>query len=126
MVSDGRYRTCPPLLVKNYVDPKNRPFAVFEFRYRSNKGLIRECIIPRAPTATDEVQGMSEDQLRQRLAQVLKENQRLAQEVAERKVIESKSIGIKREVEVDEDKFVAKYKARKLDNGRLEIDLTDD
>ncbi|KAI0127032.1 hypothetical protein BJ170DRAFT_724735 [Xylariales sp. AK1849] len=35
-----------------YKDPRCRPFAVFEFRYRSKEGLVNECILPRDEVET--------------------------------------------------------------------------
>ncbi|RYP45871.1 hypothetical protein DL768_007828 [Monosporascus sp. mg162] len=54
-----------------YQDPLKRPFAVFEFRYRSREGLIAEGIIPR-PTPMDD---MDEQQLRQFALQLYREKE---------------------------------------------------
>ncbi|RYP08726.1 hypothetical protein DL764_001746 [Monosporascus ibericus] len=50
-----------PRQVDAYQDPLKRPFAVFEFRYRSREGLIAESVIPRPTPMGD----MDEQQLRQ-------------------------------------------------------------
>ncbi|KAI1319487.1 hypothetical protein F5Y16DRAFT_405981 [Xylariaceae sp. FL0255] len=39
-----------------FQDPQGKPFAVFEFRYRTKKGLIEECILPR-PNPLDSMDG---------------------------------------------------------------------
>ncbi|RYP67738.1 hypothetical protein DL771_007071 [Monosporascus sp. 5C6A] len=51
----------PQRQIAVYQDPLKRPFAVFEFRYRSRESLIAEGIVPR-PTPMDD---MDEQQLRQ-------------------------------------------------------------
>ncbi|KAK3986058.1 hypothetical protein QBC44DRAFT_403233 [Cladorrhinum sp. PSN332] len=99
----------------NYADIRRRPFAIFEFRYRSKKGLVAEGIIPR-PTVLDEVEEMSDGEVRRRLAELLERDQKNVP-----------NPGVKREAPpMDDSEFSARYKTRKLSNGRLEIDLTDD
>ncbi|KAK0732458.1 hypothetical protein B0T21DRAFT_196227 [Apiosordaria backusii] len=111
--------------VDKYHDPKKRPFAIFEFRYRSKEGLIKEGIIPR-PTISDEVEEMSESEVRRKLAELLeKQNSGQGQDV--------KPARLKREadrMEVDDwapnPAFETRYKTRRLSHGKMEIDLTDD
>ncbi|RYP17786.1 hypothetical protein DL766_008819 [Monosporascus sp. MC13-8B] len=59
--SPGKPCIPSPGQVGVYQDPLKRPFAVFEFRYRSREDLIAEGIVPR-PTPIDD---MDEQQLRQ-------------------------------------------------------------
>ncbi|KAK3397454.1 hypothetical protein B0T20DRAFT_412344 [Sordaria brevicollis] len=89
-----------------YSDPKSRPFAVFEFRYRTMEGLIREAIVPRPAEVID----VEEEYIRIK---------RIKPE------IEDAPRGIKREP-MDPDQFAARYKQRRLEDGKVEIDLTDD
>ncbi|KAK4161107.1 hypothetical protein QBC43DRAFT_100039 [Cladorrhinum sp. PSN259] len=117
---------------RNYTDRLKRPFALFEFRYRSKKGLMAEGIIPRPveivdkdeaaedhpiikpdQSTLDRVQRMSDAEARRRLAELMEQNMR-------------GSPAIKREAPMDDAEFSARYKTRKLNNGQVEIDLTDD
>ncbi|KAK4173304.1 hypothetical protein QBC36DRAFT_303764 [Triangularia setosa] len=111
--------------VDKYHDPKKRPFAIFEFRYRSKEGLIKEGIIAR-PTVSDEVEEMSETEVRRKLSELLK-NQKSGQGR------DTKPARLKREadrMEVDDwapgPAFETRYKTRRLSHGQMEIDLTDD
>ncbi|KAK4154699.1 hypothetical protein C8A00DRAFT_14196, partial [Chaetomidium leptoderma] len=104
--------------VKKYTDPKGRPFAVFEFRYRTKEGLMREGIIPR-PSIAEQVQGMSEDELRQQLTRLMEQNTACP--------IPPDTLSFTHEAaDIDDSEFMARYKARRLGNGRIEVDLTDD
>ncbi|KAK4465156.1 hypothetical protein QBC42DRAFT_26312 [Cladorrhinum samala] len=134
---------------KNYTDDQKHPFAVFEFRYRSKEGLMTEGIIPRPPqvddfealperkpvkregaitiddagingsqtvpgrSALEQVNGMSDDEVRRKLAELLDQRN-------------PGNRPMKRENPMDDAEFSARYKTRKLNNGRVEIDLTDD
>ncbi|KAK3986057.1 hypothetical protein QBC44DRAFT_333913 [Cladorrhinum sp. PSN332] len=116
---------------RNYTHPRKLPFAVFEFRYRSKEGLMAEGIIPRPVQVDDDesvedrpiakpeqstleqVRGMSDEEVRRRLAELMDQSARGGP-------------GIKREAPMDDAKFSARYKTRKLNNGQVEIDLTDD
>jgi hypothetical protein len=71
---------------------------------------------------------MTEEETRRRLIQVLEENQRSSAGPGERGVEEVKDPrGIKREAEeAAEAEFMERYKARRLEDGRVEVDLTDD
>ncbi|KAK0669074.1 hypothetical protein QBC41DRAFT_112508 [Cercophora samala] len=107
----------------NFHDSKKRPFAIFEFRYRSREGLIKEGIVPR-PTVSDEVEEMSETDVRRKLAELL-EKQNSGPDI--------KPARLKREadrMEVDDwapdPTFETRYKTRRLSHGQMEIDLTDD
>ncbi|KAK4680664.1 hypothetical protein QC764_100150 [Podospora pseudoanserina] len=107
----------------NYHDPKKRPFAVFEFRYRSKEGLIKEGIIPR-PTVSGDIKEMSETEVRRKLAELL-EKQKFGPD--------TKPARLKREadrMEVDDwapdPAFETRYKTRRLSHGQMEIDLTED
>ncbi|KAK4207004.1 hypothetical protein QBC37DRAFT_104955 [Rhypophila decipiens] len=111
-----------------YSDPQKRPFAMFEFRYRTKRGLVREGIIPRTPSPTleDEIHDMPDDEVR-RLARELLARERKKSETPA--VKEENRRGIKREIDLtDEDPFAADvppYKTQRRADGALEIDLTD-
>ncbi|KAM7194648.1 hypothetical protein V8F20_007840 [Naviculisporaceae sp. PSN 640] len=109
-----------------YLDTKRRPFAIFEFRYRTRNGLIEEGVIPRPPTPTPEetVRDMSEAELRRLAQELLTAERERAKATA---IKEENGRRIKREHEpTSETEFQAKYKARRTDNGQLEVDLTGD
>ncbi|KAK3356269.1 hypothetical protein B0H65DRAFT_439406 [Neurospora tetraspora] len=101
----------PPFRMRDFVDPYYRPIAVFEFRYRTmcksqlHQGLIQEAIVSRPTPVPDEVIDAEEE---------YKEPENDA------------SRGIKREAPMDDALFAARYKQRRLENGKIEIDLTDD
>ncbi|KAH6853190.1 hypothetical protein B0I37DRAFT_358732 [Chaetomium sp. MPI-CAGE-AT-0009] len=118
----------------HYIDARKRPFAVFEFRYRSKEGLIKEGIIPR-PGVKEEIENMTDAEVRQRLAELMEEqNQRSLGRVKREDSLEvtsgrktENSGRIKREApSMAEDEFLVRYKTRRLDNGRVAVDLTDD
>ncbi|KAK1776857.1 hypothetical protein QBC45DRAFT_206252 [Copromyces sp. CBS 386.78] len=90
----------------DYVDSKRRPFAIFEFRYRTMEGLIRESIVPRP----EEVIDVEEEYMRIK---------RIKPELAD------EPRGIKREP-MEPALFAARYKQRRLEDGKVEVDLTDD
>ncbi|KAK0657846.1 hypothetical protein B0T16DRAFT_402619 [Cercophora newfieldiana] len=107
--------------IDKYVDQKERPFAVFDFRYRSMDGLIKEGVVP-PPTLDEQVQGLTDADAR-----------RLAREYLLMKVAGGPTPrGIKREREEPEVKplsdsdFMTRYKARRCKSGRIQVDLTDD
>ncbi|KAK3320776.1 hypothetical protein B0T19DRAFT_403400 [Cercophora scortea] len=115
-----------------YEDPEKRHFAVFEFRYRSKEGLMKEGIIPR-PRPADEVDGMSEAEVRRLAREFLElrrnqanwlQNQSTNGDV---KVKTEAKRGIKRDAsDMGDATFMSRYKARRLNGGSLEVDLTDD
>ncbi|KAJ4414645.1 hypothetical protein N0V85_003057 [Neurospora sp. IMI 360204] len=90
------------------VDSKVRPIAVFEFRYRTMEGLIQEAIVFRPTPVPDEVIDAEE----------YKRIKHEPENDAPR--------GVKREAPMDDALFAARYKQRRLPNGKVEIDLTDD
>ncbi|KAK3498092.1 uncharacterized protein B0T23DRAFT_334666 [Neurospora hispaniola] len=98
--------TAPKFYVVTSADPLHRPFAVFEFRYRTMEGLIREFIVPRPKEVID----VEEEFMRIK---------RIKPELA----VEAR--GIKREP-MDAALFASRYKQRRLEDGKVEIDLTDD
>ncbi|KAL1838548.1 hypothetical protein VTJ49DRAFT_2546 [Mycothermus thermophilus] len=114
-----------PKLKGTFTDPRKRPFAVFEFRYRSKEGLMREAVIPR-PTRVDQLQDLSSEELRKRLAQMMEVNERLAEQATRRNATDAMATVRGKRPAEDDGEIMAKYKARRLNNGRLEIDLTDD
>ncbi|KAL1838551.1 hypothetical protein VTJ49DRAFT_2549 [Mycothermus thermophilus] len=116
-----------PVLAMNYSDPGRRPFAIFEFRYRFRGTLIREGIMP-PPTIADHVRDMYEHEVRQRLIQVLEEQERLEQELTIKEEFESTLPRIKRESSVHEDnESSVRRKARRLNTGgRVKAELADD
>ncbi|KAK3954930.1 hypothetical protein QBC32DRAFT_68765 [Pseudoneurospora amorphoporcata] len=96
----------PNFAAIDYSDSKRRPFAIFEFRYRTMEGLIRESIVPRP----EEVIDVEEEYMRIK---------RIKPEIA------AEPRGIKREP-MEPALFAARYKQRRLEDGKVEIDLTDD
>jgi len=63
-----------PILEDAYQDPRARPFAVFEFRYRTMDGLVKEGIV-RTPTISDRVRNMSEQERVRALQELLEERE---------------------------------------------------
>ncbi|KAL2125539.1 hypothetical protein VTJ04DRAFT_1904 [Mycothermus thermophilus] len=107
-----------------YKDPRERPFAIFEFHYRSREGLIREGVIPRPPTV-DSSSHLSRDELLRRVAEWEAENQRLTSELAQERMRKSHPpTGLKREAE--DTPAERTYKERKLEDGWIVINLTND
>ncbi|KAL0475831.1 hypothetical protein QR685DRAFT_594314 [Neurospora intermedia] len=98
--------TAPTFYAVTSADPLHRPFAVFEFRYRTMEGLIREFIVHRPK----EVIVVEEEFVRIK---------RIKPELA----VETR--GIKREP-MDAALLASRYKQRRLEDGKVEIDLTDD
>ncbi|KAK3954929.1 hypothetical protein QBC32DRAFT_311605 [Pseudoneurospora amorphoporcata] len=90
--------------------PDRRPFAVFEFRYRTMEGLMCEGIVPR-PVNEDDDQVVDVEKEQQPLNRV--------------KPDPENTRGIKREF-TDPNPMPVCYKLRGLENGKVEIDLTDD
>ncbi|KAM7183133.1 hypothetical protein V8F33_013783 [Rhypophila sp. PSN 637] len=109
-------------------DAKHRPFAAFEFRHRTKRGLVVEGIIPRTPSPApeDRVQDMPEDEVR-RLARELLARERERDKTPA--VKDETKRGIKREIDLtDEDPSqadVPPYKTQRRADGALEIDLTE-
>ncbi|EAA35602.1 hypothetical protein GE21DRAFT_2614 [Neurospora crassa] len=90
------------------VDPHHRPIAVFEFRYRTMEGLLQEGIVSRPVEKAEGVHVEEEYQVHPR---VKPENE-------ERR-------GVKKERPMDPTSSPLCYKLRRLENGKVEIDLTD-
>ncbi|KAK3299810.1 uncharacterized protein B0H64DRAFT_437027 [Chaetomium fimeti] len=118
----------------HYIDAKKRPFAVFEFRYRSKEGLIKEGVIPR-PGVDEQVANMTDAEVRQPLAALMEEqNQRSLDSVKGEDstgVANAPETGNRRRIKSEalaaaDDEALAPSKELRLDNGRVEIDLTDD
>ncbi|KAM7215063.1 hypothetical protein V8F06_009589 [Rhypophila decipiens] len=109
-------------------DAEHRPFAAFEFRYRTKRGLVVEGIIPRTPSSApeDKVQDMPEDEVRRLARELLARERERGKTPA---VKDETKRGIKREIDLtDEDPFAADvppYKTQRRADGALEIDLTD-
>ncbi|KAK3495996.1 hypothetical protein B0T13DRAFT_489591 [Neurospora crassa] len=93
-------------IAKN-VDPHHRPIAVFEFRYRTMEGLLQEGIVSRPVEKAEGVHIEEEYQTR-----IKSENEDYR--------------GVKRERPIDYTSSPLCYKLRRLENGKVEIDLTDD
>ncbi|KAK1776856.1 hypothetical protein QBC45DRAFT_206251 [Copromyces sp. CBS 386.78] len=96
--------------IVHLVDPGRRPFAVFEFRYRTMEGLMCEGIVPR-PVKEDDDQVVDVEKEQQPLNPV--------------KPDPDNTRGIKREF-ADPNPMAVCYKLRRLEDGKVEIDLTDD
>ncbi|KAK3356270.1 hypothetical protein B0H65DRAFT_454518 [Neurospora tetraspora] len=93
-----------------FVDPERRPFAIFEFRYRTMEGLMCEGIVPR-PVKNEDDQVTDIENEHQPFTRIKPEPENTR--------------GIKREL-MDPTPFPVCYKLRRLENGKVEIDLTDD
>ncbi|KAK3382158.1 hypothetical protein B0T24DRAFT_660923 [Lasiosphaeria ovina] len=92
-----------------YNDHLGRPFAVFEFRYWS-------MALPRKFNPRSNSDGASSNYGETRGEKIYALN-----------VKPERVAGIKREApEMSEAEFQSRYKSRKLANGRVEVDLTDD
>ncbi|EGZ76105.1 hypothetical protein NEUTE2DRAFT_50274 [Neurospora tetrasperma FGSC 2509] len=94
--------------ISRNVDPHNRPIAIFEFRYRTMEGLLQEGIVSRPVVKSKEVVDVEE-----------KFQPRIKSENEERR-------GVKRERPMDPTSSPLCYKLHRLENGQVEIDLTDD
>ncbi|KAK3341891.1 hypothetical protein B0T25DRAFT_559541 [Lasiosphaeria hispida] len=121
---DGQ-RSGPPSAYKPeniFDDPKKRPFAVFEFQYRTKDGLVKEGILP----TPDRVDAMDEAELRRIVREKLQQEGGTA--IERPIVIKEENQGVKREsASLSDRDFKARgYKARRLASGRFEVDLTDD
>ncbi|KAK3397455.1 hypothetical protein B0T20DRAFT_355182 [Sordaria brevicollis] len=104
------------------VDPEMRPFAVFEFRYRTMEGLMSEGIVPR-PASEDDQVAEPEKEHEKPLTPV-KPDPESTPTRGIKPEPDSKR-GIKREL-MDSAPLQVCYKLRRLENGKVEIDLTDD
>ncbi|KAK3900512.1 hypothetical protein C8A05DRAFT_35853 [Staphylotrichum tortipilum] len=121
----------PKTILRGYSDPSRRPFAVFEFRYRFQEGLIREGVIPRPiPIYVDEEDPMPADGTWQRPIHIKEENRPVPAVRAKQELADAQGRrGLKREAaEEAEAKSRARsdFKERRLENGRVQVDLTDD
>ncbi|KAI0127031.1 hypothetical protein BJ170DRAFT_695414 [Xylariales sp. AK1849] len=111
-----------PMLKNNYYDPLQRPMAVFEFRYRSQEGLIQEGIIPR-PTPVDD---MGEQELREFARQFWKEDS-FQSEIKEERVKQEGDDGAsssrKRIATAGLQTPAKRYKETVRVDGKVEVDL---
>ncbi|KAH6633898.1 hypothetical protein B0J18DRAFT_414691 [Chaetomium sp. MPI-SDFR-AT-0129] len=138
-------RIQPHSIGATYSDPQRRPFAVYEFRYRSRKGLVAEGIDITPRTITDRVNRarelltiQAEAEARRHIARIpgAGEMQQPGRIVAADSSDAESPRGIKREREEDNDeedakaraegKSVIRYKERRTEEGRVVIDLTED
>ncbi|KAK4182856.1 hypothetical protein QBC35DRAFT_456862 [Podospora australis] len=107
-------------ITRQLFGPKAPTLWHVEFRYRSKQGLIKEGIVPRQ-TVSDEINGMSEAEVRQRLASLLEGQRRSEQGQEDQKdMVRVKQEGPK----MSDAESTSRYHARKLANSRLEVDLT--
>ncbi|KAL8419181.1 hypothetical protein RB594_002402 [Gaeumannomyces avenae] len=110
-----------------YLDPKRRPFAVFEFRYRTREDLIKEAILRAPPSPTqkthenqpvilidDEDDGNSSRIVKGEATMVKEEKKNAAR-------------GIKREAgEASQTPPPRRIKQTRRPDGKFLVDLTDD
>ncbi|KAH7627282.1 hypothetical protein B0T09DRAFT_269711 [Sordaria sp. MPI-SDFR-AT-0083] len=109
-----------PIHTTKCVDPRGRPIAVFEFRYRT-MGLHQECVIP-CPRPVHVVVNADEDEDKEVIDVEEEDKKRIKREPED-----DASRGLKREAPKNDAQYpVSSYKLRRLDNGDAEIDLTDD
>ncbi|KAK4446405.1 hypothetical protein QBC34DRAFT_383296 [Podospora aff. communis PSN243] len=120
-----------------YQNSLKRPFAMFEFRYRTMDGLMKGGIVPRPspehpsperPSIKQLAQTMSEAEARP-LAQGLGVLVLREARAAKAEDTENVKPGAKREREEDslnDDAIGQRKKARPLESGNFEVDLTDD
>ncbi|KAK5656937.1 hypothetical protein OQA88_3459 [Cercophora sp. LCS_1] len=122
-VANGWIR--PELMDPVFADPEARPFAVVDFRYRTMDGLRKEGIVAR-PSTPDQIDEMSEAEVR-RLARELLISKR-NEEITRIKSENGEGSAVKREraSTMSDAEFLRKYKGRRIDDGRVEVDLTDD
>ncbi|KAI1075008.1 hypothetical protein F5B20DRAFT_573726 [Whalleya microplaca] len=110
-----------------YQDPSERPFAIFEFRYMSKEGLIREGILPN-PTPID---NMNHDELvRYARDMYLKEQERALNQESNNQITKKEedecSQGIRKRAHNSTEGNPAKrYKETQREDGKVEVDLTD-
>ncbi|KAK3392737.1 hypothetical protein B0H63DRAFT_1035 [Podospora didyma] len=94
-------------------DAKKRPFAVFEFHYRTMDGLIKEGVIPRS-TIDDRVQGMSEAEMRTRLAELLKAQEQQSAPNEANVKDETKRPVKRKPANMHDGAFLQRFKGRRL------------
>ncbi|KAI0601604.1 hypothetical protein F4775DRAFT_589373 [Biscogniauxia sp. FL1348] len=109
-----------------FVDPEERPFAIFEFIYMSKEGLIREGILPESLPTDD----MSLDELRSwAREQLLKERDRPAKDEKSSTITKKENQmsqgGRKRGSGDAETPTPKRYKESRRDDGKVEISLLD-
>ncbi|KLU86303.1 hypothetical protein MAPG_05318 [Magnaporthiopsis poae ATCC 64411] len=110
---------------KNFLDPRGRPFAVFEFRYRTREDLIKEAILRPPPDPAEDTPG------KQTIILLDDDNDDAAGKAKEEaKVIklEKKHVaGIKREAgEASQAPPSRRFKQTRRPDGKFLVDLTDD
>ncbi|KAK4182857.1 hypothetical protein QBC35DRAFT_456863 [Podospora australis] len=112
--------------LNDFQDPLRRPIAIFEFRYRTKEGLYKEGVSPRPATIEAEVAQMTNREVRQKLAEYMakeRANVILVEPAAVKKEDSSGLAGVKRE---GSPAVLGKHKARRLQDGRVQVDLTED
>ncbi|EGO53812.1 hypothetical protein NEUTE1DRAFT_151030 [Neurospora tetrasperma FGSC 2508] len=107
-----------------HVDPDQRPFAIFEFRYRTMEGLMSEGIVPR-PVKNEDDQLIDLEEAHQISQEPLTDIKPDPKNTRGIKPDPEIKRGIKREP-VDSTHIPVCYKLRRLEDGKVEIDLTDD
>ncbi|KAK5656938.1 hypothetical protein OQA88_3460 [Cercophora sp. LCS_1] len=105
-------------------DSQKRPFAVFDFWYRTKEGLYKEGILER-PRTPDQIDAMNEDGLR-RLARELLEKQATGETRVKSENGDGRAVKRERAETMSDAEFLRRYKGRKMEGGKIEIDLTDD
>ncbi|KAL0475821.1 hypothetical protein QR685DRAFT_60865 [Neurospora intermedia] len=108
----------------DFVDPDHRPFAIFEFRYRTMEGLMSEGIVPR-PVKNEEDQVIDLEDAHQIAHEPLADVKPDPENTRGVKRDPEIKRGIKREL-VDSTHLPVCYKLSRLEDGKVEIDLTDD
>ncbi|KAK1752692.1 hypothetical protein QBC47DRAFT_389113 [Echria macrotheca] len=124
-----------PYTVAKFTDRKQRPFAIFEFRYRSMDGLIKEGVLRRPGDDDDDdlkfVSSRPQVVKNESNAPIVIDgDDDIVEANAPQRVKRERGVkqerGLKRERQDQDEGFRARSKSRRLGDGRVEIDLTDD
>ncbi|RDI85421.1 hypothetical protein Vi05172_g4764 [Venturia inaequalis] len=115
---------------KNYIDPKDKPFAIFTFRYRSMDDLYAEMIVPRpVPLEERDPESLSVEEMREllRRQEANLERRNLRRQIEGNRAVLSGSQGIKGELKREHDSSLAESSGSASRRRRIEtVDLTDD
>ncbi|KAL8388782.1 hypothetical protein RB599_010106 [Gaeumannomyces hyphopodioides] len=110
----------------NYLDPQRRPFAVFEFRYRTREDLIKEAILRAPPSPAKKIDDnqlviLIDDEDNDSASRTVKGEAKVVKE--EKKP----AAGIKREAgEASQAPPSRRIKQSRRPDGKFLVDLTDD
>ncbi|TLD18931.1 ATP-dependent RNA helicase [Venturia nashicola] len=115
-------------LLKDYIDPKDRPFAVCKFRHRSMDDLYAEMIVPRPiPLEDREPESLSLEEMRELVRRQEADLQNLRRQIEENRANLSGTQGIKHELKREHDPEFGESSGSTFRRRCIEtVDLTDD